>query len=256
MSSENQQNKLDLSILTIWRLGELLRTVENEGGISQKMNRRQELKGSLGGKCWTANACATSLVVAPEHADTARQVIVAIGNAVLKFASGQDCMGARSQAQDVDPDAFHSECQIWTLGTVVFCLEQRPILRGEIELRNVQPIAPNIPDWVVQYLVSVPGIQDQITREIHGHWGYHYHYLDSSARRSDTLLTFDQRLLNTGDPVLCRERHAAGEKFKARADLWGNKKCKSIYDVCHPDTLRFALAQFKRPAADAMMVWP
>lgn len=257
MNSACQQNKLELSNLSIWRLQELLDAVENEGVINQKINRKQELKGSHGGRCWTANAKSTALVVAPEHADKARQVIDSIENAVLKLASGQDHTGSRSQADEVNADAYHTEGQIWTLGAVIYCLEQRTILRGEIELRKVHPIAPNIPDWVVQYLVSVPGIRDQITREIHGvDWGYHYHYLDCSARRSDTLLTFDQRVLTTGDPVLCWERHAEGQKFKARADSWREKKCKSIYDVCYPDTRRFALAQFKRPGADAMVVWP
>jgi hypothetical protein len=139
---------------------------------------------------------------------------------------------------------------------VTFCVEQLPILRGEVELLKTEPIAVGIPDEVVEFLVTVPGTTDQITRESHGHWGYHYHYLDSKGRRSDTLLTFDRTSLNVTNPKLCWEKHAEGGKFKARAGAWGSDKRQSVYLVCHPHASKFGLSAFKRPASDAEIVWP
>lgn len=256
MELVNQQDELEQSNLSINRLEELLHTIENEKIINQTRNRRQELERNLDGRYRTANDSATSLVVVSKHAATARKVVASIENAVRKLATVQDYMESRSQAGNVGTERLHHDSQKWSLGSVIYQLEKRSVLRGEIELRRSQPIAPNMPDWVVQYLMSIPGARDQITREIHGHWGYHYHYLDNNERRSDTLLTFNQIVSSTGDPVLCWEKHAQGQKFKARAYSWRDEKRKSIYYVCHPDTLRFALAQFKRPAADAEVVWP
>jgi hypothetical protein len=119
------------------------------------------------------------------------------------------------------------------------------------------PIAPPISEGVFQLLVMVPGTRDWIKRELHGvQWGYHYHYLDAKNRRSDTLLTFDRDSKNPINPNLCWERHAEGDKIRAKANLWGCDKRQSVYSVCYPDIKRFTLSNFKRPATDAAVVWP
>ena len=101
----------------------------------------------------------------------------------------------------------------------------------------------------------MPVTKNKILRENHGHWGYHYHYLDSRDRRSDALLTFDRKITNAAKPALCWERHAEGKKFKAQAGIWGPEKRKSVYSVCHPDALHFSLSDFNCPASDAESDW-
>lgn len=144
----------------------------------------------------------------------------------------------------------------WCLGHANLIIEMRPILRGSLEFRYGQTIAPRLPRKLILFLASVAGTRDYITRERHGHWGYHYHYLDSSKRRSDTLLTFDQASIPPAPPRLCWERHAEGDKFQARAGRWGTAKRQNVYSVCFPDTLRWSLSEFKRPGAGASTVWP
>jgi len=195
-----------------------------------------------------------NLIIDHHYADAARPAIESIREALAQIgaANARPLRGWDKNAklrQGQEP----SEGGVWTLGLVVYRIECRVFLRGELELRNSQPI--DVPDAAVQYLVSIPGTRDRLTREIHGHWGYHYHYLDKDARRSDTLLTFDRASKNLAVPTLCWERHGEGG-FCAKASRWGIPKRRSVYSVCRPDTQRFALTDFKRPGADAQPVWP
>lgn len=196
------------------------------------------------------------LVVVAEDDGAARELVASIEESAKGIARrcGQPWQRGRTDSGDARRD--HGNRRVWTLGEVEFVLEERPVLRGDIELRRTEPIAPDLPDVVVEYLVTVPGTRDQLSREIHGHWGYHYHYLDSKGRRSDTLLTFSHNSPPGVMPTLSWERHAEGQKFKARAAMWGIDKRESVYSVCRPDTLRFSTADFKRPGSDAEVVWP
>ncbi|SIT50851.1 hypothetical protein BN2476_960002 [Paraburkholderia piptadeniae] len=196
------------------------------------------------------------VVVGAEYERAARELIASIEESAAGIARrcGQPWRRGRPDSGGARQD--HVGGKIWILGAVEFLIEERPILRGDIELRRTEPIAPGLPDVVVEYLVTVPGTRDQLTRETHGHWGYHYHYLDSRNRRSDTLLTFDRDSPSGIMPTLSWERHAEGQKFKARAAMWGIDKRESVYSVCRPDTLRFSLGDFKQPASDAEVVWP
>lgn len=196
------------------------------------------------------------LVVGSEYESTVRELIASIEEAVESIARRFDQPWRRDQTSEGHGPQGSVDGRIWTLGAIDYLVDERPILRGDIEFRKSEPIAPGLPDVVVAHLITVPGTRDQIARETHGHWGYHYHYLDSKNRRSDTLLTFDRDTAAPVMPTLCWERHAEGQKFKARAGKWGADKRESVYSVCRPDALRFKLVDFKRPASDAEVVWP
>lgn len=148
----------------------------------------------------------------------------------------------------------------WSLGTVELRGPLIPILRGSIEPVRRVVIAPRLPAGVVLFFLSIDGLRDLLVREVHGHWGYHYHYLDAKERRSDTLLTFEQNLrtLRPGQQVrvVTWERHAEKSKFKARAWDWADKKRESVYRACITDSAKRALTDYKVPAKDAEIVWP
>lgn len=118
--------------------------------------------------------------------------------------------------------------KFWSFGAETIRGPLIPFLRGELEPVRRVVIAPNLPETIVLFFLSIPGLRDLLVRERHGHWGYHYHYLDSQRRRSDTLLTFEQQLrkLPCGQQakVLTWERHSEKSHFSARAASWGEKK--------------------------------
>lgn len=147
----------------------------------------------------------------------------------------------------------------WSLGTEEFRGHLIPFLRGELEPVRRVVVAPGLPDGVVILFLSIPRLRDLLERENHG-WGYHYHYLDSKSRRSDTLLTFEHELRTLQDGqqvrVLTWERHSEKGHFAARAARWGDKKRESVYAACTDDSAKRALSDYKLPAKDAEAVWP
>jgi len=252
---QHRKDGFELSMASLARLAVLLRLLRIGADLpnlgSNDLNRRLERRSHL----WRDHFRPDSLVILREHEGEARSLIRAVEEAVQRIASRIDSGRQRSPVGIYDGADFPDD-SVWSICAVTFCVEQFPILRGEVELRKTEPIAAAIPDEVVEFLVTVPGTTDQITRETHGHWGYHYHYMDGKGRRSDTLLTFDGGSTNVTNPNLCWERHAEGGKFKARAGAWGSVKRQSVYSVCHPHASKFGLSAFKRPASDAEIVWP
>lgn len=248
------EHKLSMASLT--RLEVLLcslRIAEDQlAGALPELERLLQKRPS---QLWQGDFRPNPMVFGPEHEGAARELIGAIEAKVQRIASRLNG-DWRPSPVGADPGADRHESSVWAIGAVTYRAEKYPILRGEIELSKTEPIAAGIPEVVVEFLRTVPGTRDQITRENHGSWGYHYHYLDSRDRRSDTLLTFDRKSTNAANPDLCWEKHAEGDKFKARAGMWGAGKRESVYSVCHPDTSRFSLPDFKRPASDAELVWP
>ena len=244
-----------MSILSLARLEDLLDSLKTDTNRPASALPEFELWRQLGHFSRNNVRRGGPLVVRPEHQQAARELIRAIEEAVQKIA-GRLNREWRPGPGGVNDGAYRHGDSAWAIGAVTFSVEQFPILRGEAELRKTEPIAAGIPDFVVAFLVTVPGIKDKITRENHGHWGYHYHYLDGKGRRSDTLLTFDSKSVNVTSPNLCWERHAEGDKFKARAGAWGSDKRQSVYSVCHPHASKFGLSAFKRPASNAAIVWP
>lgn len=250
---------LETSSRSIARLDSLRNIIERDTKVGQARKDGERLGRGIGGFSLPRSVASNSLLVVPEHAGRARAIVARIESALRGLIAAQANIREPSSGGSADTYNRETDSPTWTLGSVTYCLERRPVLRGEVEWRNVGPIAPDIPDRLVQYLASVPGTRDQIAREAHGHWGYHYHYLDSDKRRSDTLLTFGRGVggsTGSPSPILFWERHAEGQKFRARADSWRKRKRRNVYEVCYPDTLRFGLASFKRPASDALTVWP
>lgn len=252
---EQRQDEHELSMVSLARLEVLLSSLRSAAnrpaGAFPDFERRLQQRRL---QSWRDHFREDAMVVGPAHEGAARDLIGAIEEAVHGIAGRLNDEWRRGGV-DTDFGADHGG-QVWTIGAVTFSGEQYPILRGAIELRKTEPIAAGMPQVLVEFLVTVPGTRDKITRENHGHWGYHYHYLDSKDRRSDTLLTFDQNRSNLVTPTLCWERHAEAHGFQARAGKWGTEKRESVYSVCHPDTSRFSLLNFKRPASDAQIVWP
>ncbi len=129
-------------------------------------------------------------------------------------------------------------------------IQRRPILRGKIDLCAYAPLIEreNTP---LLYLVVFPvSKKHAVGREIHGHWGYHFHYCDAAgARRSDVLLTFTREDLPK--PVMW-EPHAVGKAdFRANINSWGDEKRSSVHEACVIGKANFALTDFVEPSAKA-----
>lgn len=148
----------------------------------------------------------------------------------------------------------------WSLGTEEIRGPLITFLRGKLEPIRRVVVAPDLPDKVLALFLTIPGLKELLKREIHGHWGYHYHYLDAKERRSDTLLTFDRQLkaLPNGQQVkvVTWERHSETNHFAARAAIWGAKKRQSVHEACVGDSAKRNLNDFKKPAKDAEALWP
>lgn len=157
-------------------------------------------------------------------------------------------------------DLLGESLEHWSLGKEKIRGPIIPFLRGELEPVRSVIVAPDLPEPIVVLFLSISGLRDQLVREIHGHWGYHYHYLDAKGRRSDTLLTFEQKPMELGGGqqarVLTWERHSENSHFAARAGSWGGKKRESVYEACVGDSDKRSLSDFKTPAKDAETVWP
>lgn len=255
---DHRQDERALSIASIARLEKLQKILEVAANLTNKPQEMRDVSSKSSEKFLSErhSDCPKSLFVGPEYEGTARNLITSIEDVLRSLTEFHDQAGKKNQTRDcVGKLGFFDE-EKWTLGTVVFRIERRSVLRGNIDLCKTEPIGVNVPQTLVQYLVAIPGTKDQLIREKHGHWGYHYHYLDDRERRSDTLLTFDHRISNTPRPFLWWERHSEREKFKARADRWGIEKRESVYSVCVRDTSHISLQNFKRPKAEAQIVWP
>ncbi len=253
----------DQSLAEIGRLLELHRVLRvASDGIRGHLPEQDMRSISDAGLWWQALPRIGPVIVDSEQERTARRLVAEIEDSIESIARRLDRPWSRRRSSEGRTRHEEADDWVWTLGSVDYVLEERLILRGSVELRKTEPVAPKIPDEVVQFLVTVPGTKDKITRESHGHWGYHYHYLDSRNRRSDTLLTFDPRStdptnLSPANPNLYWEQHAEGTKeFQARARNWSDRKRQSVYSVCLPDTKKFKLSDFKTPASDAEPVWP
>jgi hypothetical protein len=200
---DHRQNERSLSIASIARLEKLQKILEVAANPKNKSQENRGVPSKSSEKFLSERHfdCSESLFVGPEYEGKARNLITSIEEVLRNLAEFHDQAGKKNQTRDgVGKLGLFDEGE-WTLGTVVFRIERRSVLRGNINLCKTEPIGVNIPETLVHYLVAIPGTRDQLTREKHGHWGYHYHYLDDRERRSDTLLTFDHRISNTPCPV-------------------------------------------------------
>ncbi|MCQ0093403.1 hypothetical protein [Roseovarius sp. M141] len=159
-------------------------------------------------------------------------------------------------AADIPSDFTIGDSEVFCFGTVHKLLEQKPILRGFAEAVKSEPVGSTQSRKLAFCLISIPGLKEKLCRENHGHFGYHYHYLDKDERRSDTVLTFGNPQAGTKGVTLFFEKHAIKKAgFVAKMNLWGNKKRISTYATCAPDLKKWPLSEFKRPSIDASPLW-
>jgi len=149
--------------------------------------------------------------------------------------------------------------EFWTLGSTTRCFPIRNIHIGFVEPVLRIPIISRLPEAVIAFLLAIPGERDLLKREHHNQVGWHYHYLDFKQARSNLVLCWDTRAAHRqgNDHSLFQETHAESHAdFKARPDLWGITKKKSMHDVCAPDLDRWPLSTFRCASAKAQPVWP
>jgi hypothetical protein len=145
----------------------------------------------------------------------------------------------------------------YCLGEVTLRSSRTEILRGYVDFLQTFPVGGDIPEVLALCLLAIPTLTGKLARENHSQFGYHYHYVDAAERRSNTILTFENRVLTPHQPTLDWEYHAEGKaEFDARVERWRTKKRKSIYSVCLPDAKKWPLAEFKTPSKEAAPVWP
>lgn len=196
----------------------------------------------------------TSEALEDEFGELLREIDDSIGT--LQGAIENDDLDLRPRRQGFP--GFQDN--LWSLGAEEFYGQLVPFLRGNLQPIRRVVVAPALPENVVFLFLAIPGLRETLTRENHGHWGYHYHYLDAKKRRSDTLLTFDRKLKVQGcgqtDKIVTWEKHSEASHFKARAATWGDKKRQSVYEACVGDSTKRNLNDFKKPGKDAEALWP
>jgi hypothetical protein len=150
----------------------------------------------------------------------------------------------------------------WTLGWVEQRVPARKIYRGYLQPVRNFPIVERVPKLVLAFLTKIPGWNDYVKRENHPGVGWHYHYLIDPRTRSDALLAWDTRWQRSSELAsalhpLFGEKHGEGKAdAQARPWLWGDKKKKSMYEVCARDLLKWKMDEFRCASALADPVWP
>jgi len=149
--------------------------------------------------------------------------------------------------------------EFWSLGTLQFGGERRPIHVGFVAPVLSIPIRFPMSDKLIAFLITIEGDRDLLKREHHDHFGWHYHYLNFKKKRSNVILCFD-RYATPGQKQprpLFWEGHAEGRyDFRGRPDLWGDTKRQSMHEACAPDLERWPMNTFKNASQEALEVWP
>lgn len=144
----------------------------------------------------------------------------------------------------------------WSLGSKRILLGQKRVLRGRLILGQDIPLVRSLRSLTVLFFKAIPiaGLRDELIRENHGHWGYHYHYCIHKRGRSDTILSFGG---SSTAPTLFHETHGEHKaQAEARPYAWKAEKRQSIHGACLPDLRRWKINDFKVPGAGAGVVWP
>lgn len=169
------------------------------------------------------------------------------------------------QEENWRPDGKFDTTQFagsWTLGWVEQRAPARKIHRGYLQPVRNFPIVERVPKLVLAFLTKIPGWNDYVKRENHPGVGWHYHYLLDPRTRSDALLAWDTRWQRpSGSPSalhpLFGEKHGEGKAdAHAKPWLWGDKKKKSMYEVCVRDLVKWKINEFRCASAHADPVWP
>lgn len=148
------------------------------------------------------------------------------------------------------------------LGWVRIVLEPRKIHGGFLQPTLNLPVVVPSSDRVIAFLITLSGEDDYLFREHKGTL-WHYHYLNSAEVRSDVILCWDtrQRINLTAKPpevrALFQEKHGEGKShFKARPDLWRDRKKQTMHRAIVGDLNRWPIAEFRCASNRAGPVWP
>lgn len=231
-------------ILTLKNLFEILRSFSSHEKIEFLASRKRE--GTAGVRRGTGSI---PLIIPEGFYEDALGILREIEsvtqglNQQIENAESSSPLGPRNR-------------QILELGEIFLEREEFPIVRGSLRLVQRRPIISNISVSTALFLQRVDN-RHVVIREIHGAWGYHFHYCNAKMERSDTILSFREKLNKFGKKVVFHEAHAEGKSsFHARVDLWGRKKKESAYSACSIGYGKLALADFKKPGANAETLWP
>jgi hypothetical protein len=137
-------------------------------------------------------------------------------------------------------------------GAVTLHLGRRSFYRGFLDRRRTIPLLQRSSPDVIRFLERVPKFGDHLKRENHSHFGIHYHYLNSSRKRSDTVLCFSP----PSPWPLFAEKHAQKfAHFPARPRAWSEDRRHAVYDVLRTERERFKADEFRRPKNGSTLVW-
>jgi hypothetical protein len=137
-------------------------------------------------------------------------------------------------------------------GMITHNLGRRSFYRGFLDKRRTVPLLRRSSPDLLAFLQKVPKFGDHLKRENHAHFGVHYHYLDASRKRSDTVLCF----ASSKHWPLFAEKHAERRAlFSARPRGWSEDRRRSIYEVLNSEKGKFPGTEFRSPGRDSSLVW-
>jgi hypothetical protein len=146
----------------------------------------------------------------------------------------------------------YSPAELGEYGTVIHHLGRRSFYGGFLDKRRTVPLLRRTSPDVIRFLEKVTGFGDYVKRENHAHFGIHYHYLNSSKRRSDTVLCFKP----AAPWPLFAEKHAErSAHFAARPRGWSEDRRRAVYDVLSSEKGRFKAGEYRRPSSGSALVW-
>nr|WP_323777089.1 hypothetical protein [Amylibacter sp.] len=147
----------------------------------------------------------------------------------------------------------------WSLGREFKVMEPREIVGGFLMPVLDVPVIRKVSLEVFAFL-TISGCKDLLDR--HLQQGIHYHYALADKSHTTTMICWDQRWVSPlkGDQQmrpLFHELHAQGAKSKrARPEIWGDRKRKSIRKACEPDLRKWPINAFRCASNGSSAVWP
>lgn len=158
----------------------------------------------------------------------------------------------KNDATLISSPSEHDFC----LGSVDQQVQTIPILRGTVEVQRSLPVGGGISTKLALFLISISNVRRTLDRDS-GQWGYHYHYCKLNGERSDLVLCFAENLANRPTRTLYWERHSEkNARFRAKPNMWQDRKRVSIYDACSANAGSKPLSEFRKPKMTACPVWP
>jgi hypothetical protein len=177
------------------------------------------------------------------------------GHPVILLASEGDTLG-RLHTEINELEDLLSEgrepTELGEYGLITQHLGRRSFYNGFLDKRRTVPLLQKSSPDVIRFLEKVPKFGDYVKRENHAHFGIHYHYLNSSKKRSDTVLC-----LKAPAPwPLFAEKHAErSAHFAARPRGWSEDRRRAVYGIISSEKKRFKGSDFRSPSKGSALVW-